>query len=481
MLSVEETILNSIIHDENYFIEVFTKIKPEYFHEPISKQVFKRIKDIVTNHNTKPNLTDLMNYIQQDKSIKPELLLEYNKLFNKLNQYKELPNSDLLKARTKTWAEENALKDFLINSMSKLDSKNFNRNEIIEKFEEVISIDFDNNFGTFVFNWDDAEKRFPKYRAVNMIKSGFQPWDEMTGGHEGGTLTAIQAPINGGKSLTMAFLATCFAIQGYNVVYFSMEMSEEKIAMRNEVNLIDIETKVLRNQLDDINLYKELFDAMKQLYPNAGDIYIKQYPSGHPTHIDFKNHLKELSLKKNYRPNIIFWDYLGICNTTKNISFDKTYAFQKAIGLELRGLVIELSKLWNIPVFGITAMQVTGDAMKKAKKDKLKADIGMDDAAGSIGVPQDLDGLVTQIEIPRDDMTEFLNLGVDSGYLWINSKTRNDSNKDARVLVGVNFGKMKLIQLNQSVVDDSVVLTKSIEDAKKEVNDYFLDEAFKDI
>jgi hypothetical protein len=212
-----------------------------------------------------------------------------------------------------------------------------------------------------------------------------------------------------------------------------MEMSEERIAERIDANLLDV-------TMDDLHsmprqLYDDKIEKIKS--KTVGKLIIKEYPtaSAHAGH--FRALLNELALKKSFRPNVIFIDYLNICSSSRfkggNIS---SYFFIKAIAEELRGLAVE----FNVPIFSATQTTRTGF---------VSTDIGLEDTSESFGLPATADFMFALIS---NEELEAL------GQMKVKQlKNRyNDPSINRAFIIGVDRAKMKLYDVSnnaQNIVD----------------------------
>lgn len=154
-----------------------------------------------------------------------------------------------------------------------------------------------------------------------------------------------------GKSLFMCHVAASCLSQGYNVLYITLEMAEERIAERIDANLLNI-------PLDDLTKmtkfeYDKRFNSLKNNV--QGKLIIKEYPTASASSLHFRSLLNELQLKKNFKPQIIFIDYLNICTSSriKHGSNVNSYSYIKSIAEELRGLAVE----FDLPI--VSATQTT--------------------------------------------------------------------------------------------------------------------------
>lgn len=208
-----------------------------------------------------------------------------------------------------------------------------------------------------------------------------------------------------------------------------MEMAEERIAERIDVNLMD----VTMDELHD--LPKPLFDSSidKLRKKTEGKLIIKEYPtaSAHSGH--FRALLKELSIKKSFKPDIIFIDYLNICASSRMKGMGgsiNSYSYIKAIAEELRGLAVE----FDVPI--VSATQTTRSGF-------VSSDIGLEDTSESFGLPATADFMFALIS--NEDLDEL-------GQIIVKQlKNRyNDPNTNKRFVVGINRAKMKLYDVEEN-------------------------------
>jgi len=171
-------------------------------------------------------------------------------------------------------------------------------------------------------------------------------------------------------------MASSCLLNGHSVLYITMEMAEEKIAERIDANLLNVPIQEISE------LPKVMFDSKvtKLSQKTQGSLIIKEYPtaSAHSGH--FKALLNELALKKSFRPDIIFIDYLNICASSRyrangNVN---SYSYIKSIAEELRGLAVEA----NVPI--VSATQTTRSGYGSS-------DVDLTDTSESFGLPATAD------------------------------------------------------------------------------------------
>lgn len=230
-----------------------------------------------------------------------------------------------------------------------------------------------------------------------------------------------------GKSLAMCHMAAANLLDGRDVLYITMEMSEEKIAERIDANLLDV------NIQDIEGLSKDNFmDRVGTLRAKTtGKLIVKEYPTGQANASHFRALLNELKLKKRFEPDIIYIDYLNICASArlKNMGGAiNSYTYVKAIAEEIRGLGVE----FDLPIVSATQTTRTGYA---------NSDPGLEDTSESFGLPATADLMIALIS--SED------LEAEGKILVKQLKNRyNDLNMHKRFVVGVDRSKMRLFDVD---------------------------------
>jgi hypothetical protein len=233
---------------------------------------------------------------------------------------------------------------------------------------ETIKCNADHLFETS-FGWMKASHLYEKYQIMHFLtENGYKLGSVFKTGNQ---IPIVDINVNHpnhryytngisshntgvGKSLFMCHVASSVLLQGRNVLYITLEMAEEKIAERIDANLLNVNIK------DIETLPKMMFDTKVNniAKKTQGTLIIKEYPtaSAHAGH--FRALLNELSLKKSFKPDIIFIDYLNICGSSRyksNFSVN-SYSYVKAIAEELRGLAVE----FNVPIMSATQTTRSG-------------------------------------------------------------------------------------------------------------------------
>ena len=353
MDSVEFLILRNLLHNEEYVRKVLPFVKADYFEDTNQRIVFEEISSFVQEYNepaTKEILcieTEKRNDIN-DSSFK-EITTLINNLEDQPSEFEWLVNT------TEKWCRDRAIYLALMESIQLADGKEEQkgRDAIPTILSEALSVSFDTHIGHDYLI--DYEERFESYhRKEDKIPFDLEFFDKITkGGLPNKTLNIALAGTGVGKSLFMCHFASSVLLQGKNVLYITLEMAEEKIAERIDANLLNV------NIQDITDLPKQMFESKitNLTQKTQGTLIVKEYPTAAAHSGHFKALLNELALKKSFRPDIIFIDYLNICASSRyragsNVN---SYSYIKAIAEELRGLAVEA----NVPIVSATPVSYT--------------------------------------------------------------------------------------------------------------------------
>lgn len=434
MEKVETTILRNLLFNNDYCRKVLPFIKNEYFENLHEKIVFEEICKFIVAYKNLATKEVLLIETEKRTDITEDT---YKTICDYISGLTDLPADDnWLVDTTEKWCRDRAIYLALMESIKIADGQDEKktRDAIPNILQDALAVGFDNNIGHDYFN--NSKDRFEYYnRKEEKISFDLEYFNKITGGGTSKkTLNVILAGPNVGKSLTLTHLASSFLLQGKNVLYITLEMSEEKIAQRIDANLLNVnigEIKDLKASAFD----KKINVLMKK---TIGRLIIKEYPtsSAHSGH--FRSLLNELTLKQSFVPDILIVDYLNICTSSrysKNYSAN-SYTIVKSIAEELRGLAVE----HNFPLW--TATQLTRSGYNSSDPD-------MSDTSESFGLPATADMMLGMIRTEELDQ-----LGQ---VMFKQIKNRdNDVSINKRFVVGIDRAKMRLYDVEQSAQKDIV-------------------------
>jgi replicative DNA helicase len=443
-MNIENVIFENLIYNEDYARKCLPFLKTEYFTNKSDQIVFDLIDEYVKKYNAFPTKEAL----EIDLSDKSGLNEEVYK--NAKDNIRSIVVTDIIDVewlldKTEAFCKDKAIYNALIESIKIVDKKDdkISVGAIPKILSDALAVSFDTNIGHDFL--EDSASRYDFYHKKEVrIPFDLDYLNKITGGGlPRKTLNIILAGTGAGKSLAMCHMAAHNLTQGQNVLYITLEMSEEKIAERIDANLMDTPL----NELKEMSLesYEKKIERIKR--KTTGKLIVKEYPTASAGSANFRYLLQELKLKKNFVPDVIYVDYLNICSSSRikagaNVN---SYTYVKSIAEELRGLAVE----FNVPL--ISATQTTRSGFSNT-------DVGLEDTSESFGLPATADfmiALITSEELQA--LNQIMVKQLKNRY--------GDPNYYKKFVVGINRAKMKLYDVEESaqedIVDDRPVMDKS--------------------
>lgn len=356
MLNKEDVILSSILKDNELCQAVITYLKKDYFDNKITKILFELASKYYNKYDTVIDRNALLIEASKLKNVNDkehETLLDY---------YDELQKNDVNKSKewflqfAESFCRERAVYNAVQESIVLLEEdKNTDKLPFI--FEEAVGITFDTRLSHNVHS-DALERSRKRKEKIEKIATGWREFDVATGGgFERKTLNSFIGGTGVGKSLMMVALAANMLRNGYNVLYISGEMSEEKIADRFDANLLRIELDKLKEIPD-----KEFVDKVNRVFEGkCGQIEIKEYPTSSANVNHIKSLLQDLKQKKGFLPDVIFIDYINIFASARVNMASGSYTLIKAIAEELRALAVSTNTCMVTATQSVRGSQESSD------------------------------------------------------------------------------------------------------------------------
>lgn len=432
--TIERTTLSNLVYNENYTRKVLPFLKSEYFSDRQERIVFEEISKFVEKFNNRPTKQALSIELDKRKDLNDD---EFKKVLEVVETLSDAEvDLNWLVETTEKFCKEKAVYNAVLESIKIIDGKDKQKqiDAIPDVLSDALAVAFDQHIGHDYV--DDGEGRFEFYhKKEEKIEFDLDYFNKITkGGLPQKTLNVALAGTGVGKSLFMCHFASTLLMQGKNVLYITLEMAEEKIAERIDANLMNVTMDELRQ------LPKKMFeDRLTKIQSKTkGRLIIKEYPtaSAHAGH--FRALIKELALKKSFKPDIIFVDYLNICASSrfKGNANVGSYFYIKAIAEELRGLAVEN----NLPI--VSATQTTRGGYSNS-------DIGMEDTSESFALPATADFMFALISTEElEKLNQIMVKQLKNRY--------NDPNMNKRFVIGVDRGKMKLYDCEQEAQEDII-------------------------
>ena len=432
--NIERTTLSNLISNEPYARKVLPFLKPEYYSDMHDRVIFEEINKFVEKYGNLPTKQTLSIELDNRKDLNQEQFGKVLEIIETLNKHDV--DMQWLVDTTEKFCKDKAVYNAIISGIQIIDGKDkqHTAEAIPSILTEALAVAFDQNVGhDYVEN---GKERFEFYhKKEERMEFDLDYFNKITkGGLPQKTLNIALAGTGVGKSLFMCHMAASTLMQGKNVLYITMEMAEERIAERIDANLMNI-------TMDELHeLPKKMFtDRLAKIQKKTnGKLIIKEYPtaSAHTGH--FRSLIKELALKKSFKPDIIFIDYLNICASSrfKGNANVGSYFYIKAIAEELRGLAVE-----NIvPIMSATQTTRSGFS---------SSDIGLEDTSESFGLPATADLMFALISTEElEDLNQIMVKQLKNRY--------NDPSMNKRFILGIDRARMKLYDCEQEAQKDIV-------------------------
>jgi replicative DNA helicase len=446
MTDIEKLILHNLIKNETYSRKVTPFLKREYFHDRTVRFVFETIQDFTLKYNNLPTKEAIYIILDKNKSITQEEMKRVSNIVEEISNNKETCDQEWLVNETENFCKEKAVYNAIMESIQIIDGKTQqSQGSIPDILSKALAVSFDVHIGHDYI--EDYEKRYDFYHTVEKrVPFDLEYFNQITnGGTPTKTLNIVMAGTGVGKSLFLCHHAANCLKQNCNVLYITCEMAEERIAERIDANLLDVTLDNLKE------LPKTVYEKKIQNLSAGvqGKLIIKEYPTATANVNHFRFLLDELSLKRKFRPDVIFIDYLNICASArvKSGSNVNSYTYIKSIAEELRGLAVE----YNVPIFSATQTTRSGYS---------NSDVGLEDTSESFGLPATADFMFALIS--TEELAELNQIMVKQ------LKNRyNDTAVNRKFLLNINRAKMKVSDIKQPVVNAIAIPSSTTQQKSK--------------
>ena len=429
---IESVILSNLVFDDEYCRRVLPFIKDFYFTEECEKVVYQKISEFILKYDTQPSKEALVISVTKERNLIESVEKQAKDLVSTFEATRV--DKKWLIDQTEEWCKDKAIYHALMNSIKIADDKKgkLSRGTIPKLLTDALSVSFDPNIGHSYL--DDTDSRYELYHKVEeKFAFDLECMNKITkNGVPRKTLNVILAGTAVGKSLALCHMAASYFMNGKNVLYITLEMAEARIAERIDANLLNISLSDLQSISKD--MYDKRLDAIRS--KTVGRMIIKEYPTATATVTHFRSLLRELYLKKNFVPDVIFIDYLNIAASARlnNTNHVNSYTYVKSIAEEFRGLAVEC----NVPLW--TATQTNRQGF-------VSSDIGLENTSESFGLPATADFMIALSSTEElENMGQILVKQLKNRY--------NDISTLKRFVLGIDRSKMRLFDLDQSAQDE---------------------------
>ncbi len=430
-LRLEQTILKNLIKSEDYTRKVLPFLKEEYFGNMEDRLLFKEVAGFILKYNQQPSFDALDIEISNIRGTTDDTVKNLRENLKALDDDK-VTNEDWLIDSTEAFCQEKAIYNAITEALEIMNGRGkLSKGAIPTLLSDALGISFDPNVGHDYL--EQSDERYEHYHKVEeRLPFDLDFFNKITkNGVPKKTLNIVMGGVGGGKSLTLCHLTAGYLSQGKNVLYISLELSENELSKRIDANLMNV-------TMDDLMaLPKDLYDKkianLKQ--KTNGKLIIKEFATATASTVHFRSLLNELNLKKGFVPDVIMIDYLNICASArlKPGAGVNSYTFVKAIAEEIRGLAVE----YNVPIWSATQLTRSG---------YTSTDPGMEDTSESFGLPATADFFFALVV--TEQLTQLNQIMVKQ------LKNRyNDPSINKRFVIGVDRSRMRLYDVEASAQD----------------------------
>lgn len=345
---LEKIIVKGMTSDKDFLVLTSSVFEAKYFDDPYIRHVFDFCKNYFVEYNNIPNRDSIINSSEDDSESIKTLLEETEQM-----EFDVAQSYEFLLEQSNDYLKEKALKNAIVESIEDVENPE-RRNQIRNRIEDALVKDLKIDLGLHYFQHLAARLRRIFQASDEKIPTLFPVFDEfINGGFPPFTLSIITAKIHGGKSNTMANFAARQVLAGYNPVVISLEMGQDAFAQRFDgiYSCLDVN----RMYVSD-NRKRELFQKLVAIKAteNRGELFIKQFPTGEASVLDFKIYLREL-IMRDVNPSILYVDYINLMKTAFKVE-QNMYSTVKRVAEELRALSFE----FEIPVVSVSQLNREG-------------------------------------------------------------------------------------------------------------------------
>jgi replicative DNA helicase len=456
-MNLEKTILTNLLRNEDYTRKVLPFIKSDYFSAEEDRILYTEINNFILKYNRIPDRVAIAIEINNLRNIKDDQVKSIAAFLESLRNAPDT-NQQWLIDSTEKFCQDKALYHAIMKSIEIMNNKNgsLTTGAIPTILSDALAVSFDPNVGHDYLQ--DFEDRYEYYHLVQeKMPFDLDFFNKITkGGLPKKTLNIALAGTGVGKSLFMCHVAASCLSMGKNVLYITLELAEEEVAKRIDANLMNITFDDLMALPKD--MYMKKAETLKS--KTNGTLIVKEYPTAGAGSMHFKSLLNELNLKKSFKPDIIFIDYLNICMSSriKPGNGVNSYTYVKAIAEELRGLAVE----YEVPV--VSATQTTRSGF-------VSTDIGLEDTSESFGLPATADFMFALISSEQlEQLGQIMVKQLKNRY--------NDPGLNKKFVIGIDRSRMKLYDVEdsaQTIVDSGQiqnVVTNKSEDKRNKFKDF---------
>jgi len=422
---IQELFLRFIVSDPELFVRVNTIVAPYMFDKKFQKTV-----TFLQEHTTEYNAIPTIDQIEATTG----LFLERVEGIGD-------NHTDWFLDSIERFCRHKALEKAILDSTDLLESGDYGAVE--NKIKDATQVSLVKDLGLEYF--ENPKERLEWIKAQSgAVSSGWKMFDQkLYGGLNRGEITIFAGGSGAGKSLFLQNLGVNWALSGLNVVYISLELSEQLISMRLDAMISEHSTREIMRNIDDVDL------KVRMKGKSAGKFRVKQMSSGINAN-DIRAYVREYEINCDVKVDCLLVDYLDLMSPiSAKISPGDMFIKDKYVSEELRNIATEKHLLFA------TASQLNRGAVEEIEFDHSHI-------AGGISKIQTADNVVGIFT--SNAMRE-------RGRYQIQfMKTRSSAGVGQKVDLKFNPDTLRVTDLDEDDDDALTITTNSLVDQLKRTN-----------
>ena len=314
---IQKLYLEMMLADASTFVRCQNIFDPSLFDRKL-QQSAEFLLNYAKEHNVLPT-ADIINAATNSKLAPAENLRE--------------EHFDWLLVDFETFIRHKGLERAILESADLLEKGEYGPVE--EKIKQAVQIGLQKDMGTDYY--EDPRARLARIKDKNgQISTGWKAIDDkLYGGFNRGELNIWAGGSGAGKSLFLANLGVNYSLAGLNVLYLTLELSEDLVCMRVDAMTTGIPTREIFKSVDDVEM------KVKMIGKKAGGLQVKYMPSGKTVN-DIRAYLKEYEIKMGHKVDVLLVDYMDLLMPiSKRISAENLFIKDKFVSEEMRNLAVE--------------------------------------------------------------------------------------------------------------------------------------------
>jgi replicative DNA helicase len=346
-------VIHSLLNNKEFLINIYDVLEPDSFDNPAHKWLIEEIAQYYAKYHTTPT----MDYFHGEvKKISNEVLKV--SVVEQLREAYKITNDDqeYVEQEFSNFCKNQQLKNAIFQSIELLEKGDFDN--IRGLIDRASKSGMDKNIGHEYIK--DIESRY-RIEERGCVPTGWPVIDTLLGGGLGkGDLGLVFGNPGGGKSWMLIALGAAAVKLGYNVLHYTLELSESYVGRRYDACFLQSSVEVLTHDRSMVE------DAIKTL---TGQLIVKEYSPGKASIATLEAHIQKCK-DLGFKPDLVIIDYVDLLSSGKKFvdrkeSIDDIYTATKGLARELK-----------LPVWTVSQVNRSG-----AKDDIIEAD----KAAGSYG------------------------------------------------------------------------------------------------